>query len=145
MQTKSQRAFLKPFSLDIIKYSTFRENCQLSDCIKIGGKNCITCLLTRTRPAPNVHRPPRRICENCIKTRWIFPPNFYRLVKQIAEQFVNVDFWLTFFLCQFQRMGLDVVKHIQRHLVLTIWTTVASRASSSFLFSAVNITNYLFP
>lgn len=53
--------------LDIIEYITFRENCQSSECIKIGGKNCITCLLTKTRPAPNVHRPPRMVCENCTK------------------------------------------------------------------------------
>ena len=134
MQTKSQKVFLKPFPLDIIKYSTFRENCQSSECIKIGGKNCIACLLTKTRSVLSVHRPPRRICENWIKTRWSNPPSFCWLTPQETEQVTEVETGLVLLflrlLCQLQHMGLDVVKHIQRHLVLAIWTTVASIAAS---------------
>ena len=134
MQTKSQRAFLKPFPLDIIKYSTFRENCQLSDCTKIDLEIYATCVLTKTRPVLSVHRPPRRICENCTKTRWRNPPSFCCLTPQETEQVTEVETGLVLLflrlLCQLQHMGLDVVKHIQRHLVLAIWTTVASIAAS---------------
>ena len=160
------------FPLDIIKYSTFRESCQSSDCTKIEREICATCILTKTRSAPSVRGPPRRICENCTKkTRWISPPSFYCLVEQGAEQGVNVDFRLVLFLaalCDFNGVGLEIVKHIHRHLVFPSaghWTSVASiaasavlasrsfyiiswafsRSSHSILFFSVIITKYLFP
>lgn len=171
MQTKSQRAFLKPFSLDIIKYSTFRENCQLSDCTKIDREIYATCVLTKTRPVLSVHRPPRRICENCTKTRWRNPPSFCCLAEQSAEQVVNVDFRLALFLaalCDVNGVGLEIVKHIYRHFVPSVTSHLDKGCQHSgirgtgieklprrlvgfqqvvarHLFSLFIITKYLFP
>nr|DAG20788.1 MAG TPA: hypothetical protein [Caudoviricetes sp.] len=63
MQTESQRVFLKPFPLDIIKYSIFRDSRQSSKCTTFSQENCAICLLLKIRGAPSVCAPPRGHCK----------------------------------------------------------------------------------
>lgn len=106
----------------------------------------------------------KKNCENCIKTRWISPPSFYCL----AEQSGNVDFRLVLAaLCDFNGVGLEIMKHIHRHLTLSVTghldkgcqhsgvtllpssfcviSWLFSRSSHFILFFSFNITKYLFP